>query len=185
MRAYKCVYIYVWECVRAGHIGISVYGSRQSCPFVSSENASTVRNDDEIVLLVHCESWIARIRANEVVANRPCSVPSSRSPSVPLFLSSSYHTSSHPVLHSRHLRSVSSSSSFPHVFPLVSYSISSHILVHYLRSSASATCCPLFSTSLGSKRPARPGNERSTTLFTYPRAKRERSPRAFMDLDVN
>lgn len=69
----------------------------QPCPFVSGENASTVQDDDgEIVLLVHCEIWIAGIRANEVVAGRPCSISVSLSPSC--------HTRSHPAFHPRRLR---------------------------------------------------------------------------------
>lgn len=138
--------IYMWECMRAGHIGISVHGSCQSCPFVSSENASTVRNDGEIVLLVHCESWIARIRANEVAANRPYSIPSSRSLSLPLsppLITLPLIPFYIPVVSVASLRLRPSRVFLPRIL----HSISSHILVHYLRSSASATCCPVFSTS--------------------------------------
>lgn len=52
---------------------------RQPCPLVSGENASTAQDNDEIVLLVHCEIWIAGIRANEVAAGRSYSISSSLS----------------------------------------------------------------------------------------------------------
>lgn len=42
------------------------------CPFVSRREREHGVQDGKIVLLVHCGSWIAGIRANEVVAGRLC-----------------------------------------------------------------------------------------------------------------
>lgn len=139
----------MWECVRAGHIEISAHGSRQSCPFVSGESASTVRNDGKIVLLVHCESWIACIRANKIVANLLHLFLSLPHSSLSLF--PSYHTSSRSVLHSRRLRAVPLRLRPSHLSLLVP-SISSHILSCTYALPLPPPAVP-YSRPLGSRRP--------------------------------
>lgn len=128
---------------------------RQPCPLESGENASTAQDNDEIVLLVHCEIWIAGIRANEVAAGRSCST----SPS--LFLVSHSLSSRFPSPSIASARSHLSSSSSSSLISRILRRISSHTLFRHLLSGI-----PDLWTLRERERASHPGNERSTMLFT-------------------